>query len=169
MSALDFSLVGLYLIAILEVGFVLGRRASKHIESHFLGGPSMPWWALEEYLQDWLAWINNGTADLVIPQVYRHSFEEYRTALASQAADSPGAKPETYLIVSGVLLNLANHVMPEQYLSATLELNRRLGYRGEVGFLYEGIRKNNDCVAKFLLSTYYGDRAQLPFTTRFSP
>jgi len=130
--------------------------------------PSVFPWSREEYLQDWPTWINEGVADLVIPQVYRYSIEEYRDALATQAPESLGVRSDACLIVPGVLLNLADYVMPEPFLDATLELNRRWGYRGEVFFFYEGLRKDNDRVARFLVSTYYSEQAILPLATRFS-
>ncbi len=46
MSELDYTLIGAYLAGILAIGMVLGKRASKDLESYFLGGRSMPWWAL---------------------------------------------------------------------------------------------------------------------------
>jgi len=129
--------------------------------------PSMYPWGLEEYLQNWPAWIGNGSADLVIPQVYRYSFAEYDSALASQAPESLGVKADACVLVPGMLLNIADYVMPDEYLKAALELNRRKGYRGEVFFFYEGLRKNNDRVATMLLSTVYKERAVFPFMTSF--
>ncbi len=130
--------------------------------------PSVFPWAYEEYLQDWPAWINIGSADVVIPQVYRYSFDEYRTALASQAPESLGVVPSRCLIVPGILLNLADYVMSDSYLDSALAINRQRGYQGEVFFFYEGLRKQNDHIARFLSSTYYRKRVPLPFRTRFS-
>ena len=130
--------------------------------------PSVFPWALQEYLQDWPTWINEGAADLVIPQVYRYSPGEYESTLAQQAPESLGVTREASLIVPGILLNLADYVMPESFLDSVLALNRRWGYQGEVYFFYEGLRKNNDQVAVFLLSTYYAEPAVLPFRTKYS-
>ena len=129
--------------------------------------PSMYPWGLEEYLQDWPTWIRNGSADLVIPQVYRYTFAQYDSALASQAPESLGVRADACVLVPGMLLNIADYVMPEEYLKAALELNRRKGYRGEVFFFYEGLRKDNDRVATLLLSTVYKERAAFPFMTSF--
>jgi uncharacterized lipoprotein YddW (UPF0748 family) len=129
--------------------------------------PSMFPWGLEEYLQDWPSWIRSGAADLVIPQVYRYSFAEYDSALASQAPDSLGVRADACVLVPGMLLNIADYVMTDEYLRAALELNRRKGYRGEVFFFYEGLRKNNDRVATLLVTTVYREPAAFPLATSF--
>ena len=46
MTFLDFSIIALYLLALVGLGLRLTRRASTGIESYFLGGRSMPWWML---------------------------------------------------------------------------------------------------------------------------
>ncbi|UCF15350.1 MAG: Na+:solute symporter [Phycisphaerales bacterium] len=43
---LDYLIVCLYLIFALGVGFVLSKKASKGAEAYFLGGRSLPWWAI---------------------------------------------------------------------------------------------------------------------------
>lgn len=46
MQLLDYSIIALYLGAILALGFWLQRRAAAGIESYFLGNRKLPWWAL---------------------------------------------------------------------------------------------------------------------------
>lgn len=46
MSFLDYSIVVVYLTAIVMVGMLLQRRASAGIDSYFLGNRGLPWWAL---------------------------------------------------------------------------------------------------------------------------
>ncbi len=46
MSAIDYTIVGVYLTAIVIVGLYLQRKASEGIDSYFLGNRSLPWWAL---------------------------------------------------------------------------------------------------------------------------
>jgi Na+/proline symporter len=43
---LDYLIVCLYLVFALGVGFVLSKKASKGAEAYFLGGRSLPWWAI---------------------------------------------------------------------------------------------------------------------------
>ncbi|MGI9427733.1 MAG: sodium:solute symporter family transporter, partial [Bythopirellula sp.] len=45
-SGLDVAIIVGYMIAILAIGVWLSRKASKNVDSYFLGGRSMPWWLL---------------------------------------------------------------------------------------------------------------------------
>jgi SSS family solute:Na+ symporter len=44
--AVDYAVIALYLIACVVLGFWLERKASKSMDSYFLGDRNMPWWAL---------------------------------------------------------------------------------------------------------------------------
>ena len=44
MRSLDWTVVGVYMIATLGVGLWLSRRASTSLEEFFVGGRSIPWW-----------------------------------------------------------------------------------------------------------------------------
>ncbi|HSE27993.1 MAG TPA: sodium:solute symporter family protein [Gemmatimonadales bacterium] len=44
MRALDWSLVGLYLVATMVLGLVLARRGAKSMAEFFVGGRAIPWW-----------------------------------------------------------------------------------------------------------------------------
>jgi len=44
MTAVDWVVVGVFMIATLAVGLVFARRASKSTEDYFVGGRSIPWW-----------------------------------------------------------------------------------------------------------------------------
>lgn len=46
LSVVDQVIVVLYLIAIMSIGFAMKRKAAKGMSSYFLGGRSLPWWAL---------------------------------------------------------------------------------------------------------------------------
>jgi solute:Na+ symporter, SSS family len=46
LSALDWGIVSIILLAVIITGLVVSRRASKNAESFFLGGRNMPWWLL---------------------------------------------------------------------------------------------------------------------------
>jgi len=43
---LDLIIIALYLIGTIAIGFYLSKRASKNLDSYFLGGKKIPWWAL---------------------------------------------------------------------------------------------------------------------------
>lgn len=46
MTVLDYAIVFLYLVAIVVVGLVMQRKASRGIDSYFLGNRKLPWWVL---------------------------------------------------------------------------------------------------------------------------
>ena len=46
LSPLDTGIIVIYFIAMLCIGLAVMRRASKNLDSYFLGGHSMPWWVL---------------------------------------------------------------------------------------------------------------------------
>ncbi|MFQ5650832.1 MAG: sodium:solute symporter [bacterium] len=46
MSTLDFTIVLVYIASMVSVGFFLQRRASRSIDSYFLGNRNLPWWVL---------------------------------------------------------------------------------------------------------------------------
>ena len=46
MTILDYSIVIIYLLAMIGVGLYFQRKASGSINSYFLGNRNMPWWAL---------------------------------------------------------------------------------------------------------------------------
>ncbi len=76
-------------------------------DSGYLGSEYLSW-SYDEYLQDWPSWIKYGYADVVIPQVYRYSWAEYKKALDSQHADSLGIFDSHCLIFPGMLINVGN-------------------------------------------------------------
>ena len=46
MERLDLIIITVYLLAIVVVGLLLQKRASKNIDSYFLGDRKLPWWVL---------------------------------------------------------------------------------------------------------------------------
>ena len=129
--------------------------------------PSIYPWSYKEYLQDWPAWVRAGYADLIIPQNYRYSFEEYKEALDSQRPQSVGLPADVNIIYPGVLINVGDYVIDEDFLLESVGYNRQQGVNGEIFFFYEGLRKQNGKLADALLHAYYTEPARLPFRTRF--
>lgn len=46
LNVIDIGIIVVYLIANILIGFLISKRASKDINSYFLGGNSIPWWLL---------------------------------------------------------------------------------------------------------------------------
>lgn len=44
--AIDYAIVGAYLLVLIAAGFWLAKRAGESAESYFLGNKDLPWWAL---------------------------------------------------------------------------------------------------------------------------
>ena len=126
--------------------------------------PSIYPWGYRNYLQDWPSWASGGYADQVIPQNYRYDLGAYESTLATQRASALGldAAVDT-LVYPGVLMNVGDYVIPADYLTGLMQYNRDQGYRGEVFFFYEGLRKNDDALADLLLTTFYAEPARPPF------
>ena len=46
LHAIDYVIVGAYFVFAIAVGLFFSRRASRSPEDFFLGGRSLPWWAI---------------------------------------------------------------------------------------------------------------------------
>jgi len=46
LQLIDFTIIGLYLVVVVVIGFLVSRRAGQDMDSYFLGGKTMPWWLL---------------------------------------------------------------------------------------------------------------------------
>ncbi|MDX9973711.1 MAG: sodium:solute symporter [FCB group bacterium] len=46
LNGFDYSVIGIYFLALIVLGLALERMASKSIEDYFIGGRRLPWWAL---------------------------------------------------------------------------------------------------------------------------
>jgi len=46
MAFIDYSIIFIYIVGTLVVGFWMQKRASRSIDSYFLGDKAIPWWAL---------------------------------------------------------------------------------------------------------------------------
>lgn len=46
LNLIDISIIAIYLLANIILGFWISKRASKDINSYFLGGNTLPWWIL---------------------------------------------------------------------------------------------------------------------------
>jgi len=125
--------------------------------------PSVYPWSYNEYLQEWPAWVRNGHADWVHPQVYRRDTTRYRQTLQTQLSDSLGLPASVReRLAPGLLLKVGDYRMSAEAMLHAVRTNRALGLAGEVFFFYEGLRENNDALADTLRHTVYRTRAQLP-------
>lgn len=104
--------------------------------------PSIYPWSKEEYLQDWISWLDSGIVDLVCPQVYRYKIEDYSSALNEIVANQISSN-NLRKFYPGILLKVGKYQPEENYLREMLEANRKQNVAGEVFFFYEGVKKYN--------------------------
>lgn len=43
---IDISIIVAYIVLVIAIGWLISKRASKNLESYFLGGKSLPWWVI---------------------------------------------------------------------------------------------------------------------------
>jgi uncharacterized lipoprotein YddW (UPF0748 family) len=101
--------------------------------------PSIYPWGKEKYLQDWPAWVAKGYVDYVLPQVYRYNFKAYSTTLLDQAKELK--ESDKGKVFPGVLLQVNGKNPSAGFLDSMIVENRRIGFKGECFFFFEGLKK----------------------------
>ncbi len=123
--------------------------------------PNIHDWALKEYLQDSQTWLEKGLVDFINPQIYRRDFNSYKgivdKLVKQQFKDKNRGK-----LAPGVLMKLGSYNISPDYLMQLIEYNRACGIKGEVFFFYEGLRDNNNALAKVLKQHFYANSANFP-------
>ena len=98
--------------------------------------PSIYPWSLNEYLQDWPKWLEEGYADFIIPQFYRRNLEDYKKII-DQIQEQVSTN-NLNKIYAGVLSSLGNgYRVSDSLLIQMIEYHRSKGINGEVFFYYE--------------------------------
>lgn len=133
--------------------------------------PSIYPWSLNEYLQDWPAWIRRGQVDLLHPQNYRYEIERYISTADTMAwyagltTDAQGNRfiPEHDVVIApGILIKAGPRYNGPDYVMKAVEHNRELGLNGEVYFFYEGLGASNEHLADTLHKYVYSEPASQP-------
>lgn len=120
-------------------------------------------WGLNNYLQDWPAWIKGGFVDLLVPQAYRYDTTQYKETVDEiiTYANQPEARP--YTLAMGILTKSGPRYNGPQYVKTAINHNRSKGVEGEVYFFYEGMNHNNEHLADTLRDQFYSEPATLPY------
>ncbi|BAZ12743.1 hypothetical protein NIES4071_45760 [Calothrix sp. NIES-4071] len=121
--------------------------------------PNIHDWAFKEYLQDTPAWLQQQIVDIINPQIYRRDFNSYKSILDTTSQQFKGALPR---IAPGILIKLGSYIISPDLLIQTMEYNRSQGINGEVLFFYEGLRADNNRLAKVLKKHLYNKSATFP-------
>ncbi len=123
--------------------------------------PNIHDWALQEYLQDSPRWLQQGLVDIIHPQIYRRDFQSYK-AIADKLINQQFTDVTLPKLAPGILIKLGSYCISPEYLVRAIEYNRDRGINGEVFFFYEGLRKNNNTLAKVLQNNLYAQTASFP-------
>ncbi|MEH1845024.1 MAG: family 10 glycosylhydrolase [Nostoc sp.] len=123
--------------------------------------PNVHDWAFQEYLQDSPTWLKRGIVDLIQPQIYRRDFRSYQ-AIADKLVTQQFTDAILPKLAPGILMKLGSYCISPEYLVQAIEYNRQLGIQGEVFFFYEGLRENNNALAKVLRNGLYAQSASFP-------
>ena len=131
--------------------------------------PSVYPWSLDNYLQDSPSWVQNGSVDLLIPQVYRWDISSYKSTLDQtlEVHEVPGRKDVT--LVPGIIIKAGDKYNGADYVTEALDYNRQKQVPGEVYFFYEGLDEKNEHLADTLHKYFYGDDVKLPYRPADAP
>ncbi|WP_341526404.1 family 10 glycosylhydrolase [Nostoc sp. UHCC 0302] len=123
--------------------------------------PNIYDWAFKEYLQDSPTWLKRGLVDIIHPQIYRRDFRSYQ-AIADKLVSQQFTNKTLPKLAPGILMKLGSYCISPEYLVQAVEYNRQIGIQGEVFFFYEGLRENNNALAKVLRNGPYAKSALFP-------
>ncbi|TAF08867.1 MAG: hypothetical protein EAZ77_06295 [Nostocales cyanobacterium] len=123
--------------------------------------PNIYDWGLREYLQDYPTWLKRGIVDIIHPQIYRRDFLSYKCIL-HRLINEQFTNAMLPKLAPGILIKLGKYRMSADYLLKVIEYHRQLGINGEVCFFYEGLRENNNQLAKVLRKGPYAQSALFP-------
>ncbi|MDM9380606.1 family 10 glycosylhydrolase [Chlorogloeopsis sp. ULAP01] len=123
--------------------------------------PNLPDWGYQEYLQDSRTWMGRGLVDMFHPQIYRRDFLSYKNELNKILNEQLFAQIRPKL-TPGILMKIGSYCISPEHLLQAIKYNRACGIRGEVFFFYEGLRENNNALAKLLRKGPYAQSATFP-------
>lgn len=115
------------------------RNEVKAIKANVLltMSPSPYPFSINEYLQDWPTWVDSSWIDMVMPQCYRYTINDYEAVLTQQKSYYKNVSVQFY---PGVLVKSGNTIQSDGLMSQFIQSNRNNGFKGEVFFFYEGVK-----------------------------
>jgi uncharacterized lipoprotein YddW (UPF0748 family) len=122
--------------------------------------PSIHDWAFREYLQDAPTWLEKKIVDIIHPQIYRRDFGSYKSIVDRLVNEQFTGGISR--LAPGVLMKVGDYHISSEYLVQAVEYNRDRGIWGEVFFFYEGLRANDNALAKALRKSVYTEPATFP-------
>jgi uncharacterized lipoprotein YddW (UPF0748 family) len=135
----------------------------KAINPHLIVSvaPNIYDWAFKEYLQDSVTWMQRGIVDMIHPQIYRRDLLSYQRVIDKLLREQ--FTHETLpKLAPGMLIKIGSYHISADDLIQAIAYNRACGISGEIFFFYEGLRANNNALAKVLKQQIYTDSATFP-------
>lgn len=126
--------------------------------------PNIYDWGLQEYLQDSPTWLQRGLVDIMHPQIYRRDFASYKQII-DRIVTQQMNQEQLAKLSPGILIKLGSYRISADDLRQAIAYNRSCGIQGEVLFFYEGLRENDDALAKVLRSLPYNNYTGQPAST----
>lgn len=119
-------------------------------------------WCLDNYLQDTKTWVNQGIVDIINPQLYRENIVKYAKEVNIINQHFPNALEK---VAPGISFKANGIELNPDDINSCITLNRQQGFRGQIFFHYEGLKRNvsGRTLAKVIKEGSYSEVALLPF------
>ena len=105
---------------------------------------------LTQLMQDSTGWLNNGSVDLLLPQLYRNSVAAYRLVLEGNLR--PLARERRRQVVAGLTLRANGQNLEEATLLEMVRISREAGLGGVALFHHTPLMGGDQRIARALLS-----------------
>lgn len=122
---------------------------------------------LQEYLQDYPAWMNQGLVDMMHPQLYRRDVPSYRTLVDLMVQQTPAGQRSR--LSPGILMRVGTYNITTADIIGSIQYNRSLNIPGEIFFFFEGLRQNNNELGTALRLGPYNRIARFPKDSLLRP
>ena len=113
---------------------IFKRVKAKHPNVTISVSPNPLEWSIANYLLDWKAWLQSGTVDTVVVQLYRNSAEALVNELNRASLASVKNK-----VAIGLLSGLRTKPVDSKFLQSQVEAVRGSGYAGVSFFFYDSL------------------------------
>ena len=70
--------------------------------------PSPYSWSLQNYLQDWPAWLRRGIVDHIHPQLYRYNFNDYKASFDQAMTNMAPFNSKELIFSPGILVGIGS-------------------------------------------------------------
>ncbi len=115
---------------------IFGSVKAAHPRLHVQLSPNPYPWSMENYLQDWRAWLAQGSVDSIVVQLYRTNMQDFENELANTHLQAEKGRSA---IGIGSGLRVAGKQVSAALVRQQGEAARRAGYPGVAIFFYDSL------------------------------